>query len=922
MLLGPVELRTHDGSVVHVGGARRRALLAALAMDVNRVVPVERLLDMVWDQAPPPSAKAVLQGHVASLRGMFDDTVRLVTREPGYVLQTDPNRIDAHHQRALLARADAAEDPTAVRLLRQALGQWRGPALADCGSAALREASVQGLESTRLRALEQLAERLLRAGQVQLVTAELSQALEAHPLRESLARLLMLALHREGRQAEALATYHGLRARLAEEAGVDPGGDLQAAFAEVLRGEGTGTGETATGNGAARQSHQGPLQLPREAGGFIGRGAELAWLDEHGSVRGGASGDGLLLVTGPAGVGKTALVLRWAHRFARTFPDGRLCVNLRGFDETEPLEPTEALAGLLRALGVADTAVPATLQDRIALYRTVLTDRRALIVLENARSTEQVLPLLPGEPGCVTVVTSRERLSGLVAQEGAAVLALDVLSAEEGLDVLARVAGRQRLEAEPEAAHRIVEMCERLPLALRIAGARVATRPSWSLGALAEELADEQSRLAALCASGPLSIEAALELTCRTLPEPTAQLFRLLGTHPGQQIDAHTAAALADTDLRTVRTGLLALDSAHLVQETVPGRYARHDLVRLYARQAAHDLPAAVRENARRRLLDYYLAATAAAALTARPSAGCHQPARPLPAGVPPFAGPVHALQWFRREEPTIRELVTLSAGWDLHRDGCRLADNAGFLYYDDGARLREWELTAGRALEAAEAAGTSGEWPRLHSDHGVALLEQGHHARAVSRFGRACLLADRSSDPALRHLLRNRLANGLVASGAPEQAVPQLDSALTAARELGDDRLIAQSLNNLANAWLRLDRPAAALEYAQESLRRLAGRTTDPFLVISTQTYAEALHGLGQADAALSQSRRALELGRAQGNLRVESYCAEFVGKVLFDQGRREEARAYWERALDLSAGQGRPVEGLKSRIEASCRR
>ncbi|GAA2143440.1 BTAD domain-containing putative transcriptional regulator [Kitasatospora kazusensis] len=912
LLLGPVELRAHDGSSVHIGGARRRAVLATLAMDVNRVVPVGRLLDTVWDQAPPPTAKTVLQGHVAGLRGIFDDSIRLVTREPGYMLQADPEQIDVHRQQGLLARAQAQDDRAAVQLLRQALGQWRGPALSDCGSTALREGSAQRFESTRLQALEQLAERLLRIGQGPLAGAELAEALAAHPLRESLARLTMLCLQQEGRQAEALAAYHQVRLRLAEELGVDPGAELQAAFAQVLAPAPAPAAPAAQVVDEQSGPVGAPAQLPREAGGFIGREAELAWLGEHA----GPDGDGVLLVTGPAGVGKTALVLRWAHRHATTFPDGRIGVNLRGFDETEPLRPEEALASLLRALGVAESAIPGGLEDAVAQYRTALAGRRVLIVLENARSAEQVLPLLPAEPGCVALVTSRHRLCELVAQEGAVVLPLDALSAEEAFDVLARVAGRQRLTAEPEAARQVVELCERLPLALRIAGSRLATRPHWSVAALAGELADERSRLAALSTQGPLSVEAALELTCRALPEPAAELFRLLGTHPGQQIDPCAAAALVGTDRRAVRGSLDVLDSAHLVQETAPGRYARHDLVRLYARHAAESLPAADRQQALTRLLDYYLAATAAAVATTRPEARYHHPPQPPTGGVPPFAKAADAAAWFRGEEPVIRDLAGLAHGRQLHAHGCRLAENAGFLYNDAG-RFREWEQVIARALAAADSAGIAEQWPHLYSNHSLSLGWQGRTAEALRQSERAFQLADPASRPVLRHRYRSMMASFM----DRREAMPLLETTVAEAREAGDGRLLSQALNNLADGWRELGRPQASLAPIEESLRLLDGQRADPFLVISTKTYAQVLHGLGRTGEAVEQIRRMLAIGREQGNVHVEFDVAHFMGQVLHDQGRTAEARQQWEQALEIATEQGRltrQVKQLKARLAA----
>ncbi|MGW3045605.1 BTAD domain-containing putative transcriptional regulator, partial [Kitasatospora sp. NPDC001159] len=300
LLLGPLELRTDHGVPVHVGGSRRRAVLAALALEANRVVPVERLIDLTWDHAPPSTARAALQGHIARLRTLLDGGLRLDTRAPGYVLHADPELIDAHRLDLLLGRARAtAGDGTAVPLLREALALWRGPALEDCGSAALRRAAAGRLETLRIEALEQLAERLLRTGRGRSVTAELTTALADHPLRESLIRLTLLCLHQEGRPAEAVAVYEEARRRLAEEAGIDPGPALREALAQLR----------STADEAPAPA---PARLPRAPGRFIGRESELAWLsDQCGTAR--ATGR-LLLVTGPAGVGKTALVLRWSHR--------------------------------------------------------------------------------------------------------------------------------------------------------------------------------------------------------------------------------------------------------------------------------------------------------------------------------------------------------------------------------------------------------------------------------------------------------------------------------------------------------------------------------------------------------------------------------------------------------------------------------
>ncbi|MFG2914381.1 BTAD domain-containing putative transcriptional regulator [Kitasatospora sp. NPDC048298] len=912
LLLGPLELRTPEGAAVHIGGARRRAVLAALALDANRVVPVERLLDLAWDHAPPPTARAALQGHVARLRALLGDGLHLETRAPGYVLRADPDLIDAHRLDRLLDRARTeTADEAAVPLLREAVALRRGPTLADCGSTTLREGAAARLETLRIEALEQLAERLLRTGGAADLTGELTEALAGHPLRESLVRLTMLCLHREGRTAESLALYEATARRLAEEAGIDPGTALQEALAQIR--------PTPRPRPVAA-----PARLPREPGRFVGRDTELAWLGRQSGADGGPTtpadgGRRLLLVTGPAGVGKTALVLRWAHRNAAAFPDGRIGVNLRGFDETAPLSPEEALTELLRGLGAEDGALPADREELLAACRTLLAGRRVLLVLENARDAEQVLPLLPAEPGCVVVVTSRHRLTGLLAVEGARALSLESLRAEEAFGVLAGVAGRPRLEAEPEAAEQVVGLCEGLPLALRIAGSRLATRPHWRVATLAGELSDERSRLAALATQGALSVAAALELTVRTLPEPAVALFRLLGVHPGQQVDTAAAATLAGTDRRTAAAALDLLHQAHLVEESAPGRFERHDLVRLHARQAAEELPDATREAALARLVDHYLAATAAGLVLARPDARHHLPAHPPTGGAPRFATSADALAWFRAEEPAVRALIALACRWDAHEHACRLVENAGYLYLDAGL-FRAWEEAARQALTAAESAGTAANWPHLYSNHSLSLGWLGRRPEALEQSARAVAVADPQSLPVLRHRYLSMRTSFADDHGEPGTALPGFAETVAHARELGDPRLLSQALNNLAHTLYRAGRAAEGLEPIEESLELLAGRESDPYLVISTKTYAQVLRALGRTDEAVEQIHRALELGRAQGNqAHAEFDFADFMGQVMDDRGLVAEARRHWERALELASEQGRmtrQVELVQARL------
>ncbi|MFI9274927.1 BTAD domain-containing putative transcriptional regulator [Kitasatospora sp. NPDC052896] len=867
-LLGPVSLRHDDGTPVALSAPKRRALLAALALELGSVVPTARLLDTVWEGSPPPTARAALQGHVAGLRRLLAGGVTLATRDPGYVLLGEPEQVDAVRFEQLHAQARTAGDERAAALLAEALRLWRGPALADCGSTTLREAVGPRLAEARLAALEQLAERLLRLGRAAEVVPSLTEAVESHPGHEPLVAQLLLCLDQLGRRDDALTVYRRARERLRAE----PGPRLLAAHRRLWPA-GTEPREVS--------------QLPRAGRRFVGRTRELAELDRV--VEGCRPAP--VLVSGPAGVGKTSLVLRWAHGVADRFPDGRLYVDLRGFDETDPLDPAEVLMGLLCELGVADRAVPEGLDERARLYRALLADRRVLVVLDNARTYEQLAPLLPDGPRSATVVTSRSRLGDLVVREDAVPLTLSVLSRPEALDLLAKVVGPARLAAEPRAAEQIVELCDRLPLALRVAAARLAARPGWALADLAAEISDEQARLATLSTGGSLGVAAALSLTCRALPEPAVRLFTLLGLYPGREVDPYTGAALAGVPLVEARALLGRLDEAHMVQETAPGLFARHDLVRLYAAQLVAELTCAERESAMDRLIDHYLAATALACVGLETRTRLHTPPRPPAGGTPPLAGAGPAIGWFRREESTLRRLVERAEQCGRTEQAWQLAHQVCVLYYNEGRMKREWEFTARCGLRAAEACGDPGDQARLHADVALALMEQGRHQDAGGHLGRAVALAESADDPALRHHCRTRYANCLVGAGEPVSALPMLRQILDEAVESANRRRTAQAHNNLANALVLAGSPDLALDHAREAVRLLSASTADPILVLATQTEAEALHALGRAQAALAAGRRAMALGHAQGNLRIEAYCREFIGAVLQSLGRIGEA-------------------------------
>src|SRR5215467_4960590 len=605
-VLGPLQV-TRAGAPVTLGGPRERVLLAALLVEHGRVVSVDGLAQALWGDHPPATARHQVAIGVSRLRkalaaaGAGRDVI--ATCAPGYLVAGGWLDARCFEERARQARdALAAGDrEEAARLLRAALSLWRGPALNGIDRP-FAEIEAARLEERRLMVTEEHVGLELDLGRHEELVGELFALVRAHPLRERLRGLLMLALHRAGRRAEALTVYQDGRRQLVETLGVEPGPQLRAMHQALLRDEPAWdgdrpprrAGDPAAGGDQAGHIPPVPAQLPPDVRGFTGRRAELDALDELAAIpQAAANGAGerplpIGIVAGVAGVGKTGLALHWGHRAMHRFPDGQLYADLRGYDaHREPLPPGAALDGFLRALGVPGEQIPGGLDERAALFRSALHGRQVLIVLDNARTPEQVRPLLPGSSSCLVLVSSRDRLDDLVACEGARLYALGVLHLGEASDLLGRMAGDRRID--PATAGRIAVLCDRLPLALRIAAARLAIHPDGAAADLADRLADEQRRLAEL-SQAHRGVRASFALSYRELPARAATLFRLLGLLDAADFAAWAAAALLDAATREAEDLLDQLVQAGLLE--VAGRdgagqvrYRLHDLMRLYARE-------------------------------------------------------------------------------------------------------------------------------------------------------------------------------------------------------------------------------------------------------------------------------------------------------------------------------------------------
>jgi DNA-binding SARP family transcriptional activator len=595
-LLGPLVVR-RNGLAVPVPGGKPRAALAALLLNADQLATVDQLAGVLWGPDPPPSARVSVQNHIKLLRQALGAAARarIATWPGGYVLHLEAGELDVSRFQNLLACARAAARD---RRWEQASAQasaglllWRGEPLADVHSELLAQRAVPYLTEMRLQAWETRLEAEVQLGHHADAIVELQQLTGAHPLREHLHALLMLALQRCGRQAEALAAYQTARRILIGELGAEPGPELRQAHRQVLAGDpGAIPAPAPTAPGVGRTVV--PRQLPAPVRDFVGREAELAALTgflDH-AVSSMSARLVISAIGGMAGIGKTALAVHWAHQVVDRFPDGQLYVNLRGFHPSgKPMSSDEAVRGFLDALQVPVEQIPASPDAQAGLYRSLLAGRRMLVVLDNARDAGQVRPLLPGSPGCLVLVTSRSQLSGLIAIEGTYALALDVLTEAEARELLARRLGTARIDAEPGGAAELIGLCARLPLALAIAAGRASARPRFPLSALAE-LADSRRRLDALDAGdAAASVQAVFSWSLDSLTAPAERMFALLGLHPGPDITIPAAASLAGIPPPQAGQALDELTEAHLIAEHSPGRYAMNDLLRAYAAEQARN---------------------------------------------------------------------------------------------------------------------------------------------------------------------------------------------------------------------------------------------------------------------------------------------------------------------------------------------
>ncbi|WP_370949573.1 BTAD domain-containing putative transcriptional regulator [Amycolatopsis sp. cg5] len=874
-VLGEIEVRA-GGRPVDLGPARRRCVLAALLVDVNQAVRTDQLVDRVWGDRPPAQARTTLSSYLTRLRQVLGDTP-LTRRSGGYVLTADPASVDLHHFRDLVARARAtADDAKAAELLDEALGLWRGEAFAGLDTPWIN--AVRGnLDDERRAAERDRTDVQLRLGRHSALLPSLTAQAEAQPLDERLAGQLMLAQYRGGRRADALETYRRVRALLGDELGVDPSPPLQELHQRILAADQALT--------PAETTLPVPRQLPAAPSQFTGRARELRLLDDGTAP--------ITVIGGTGGMGKTWLALHWAHRNLDRFPDGQLYVNLSGFAPSgEPLAPETAVRGFLDALGVPPTSVPADSAAQAGLYRSLVAGKRMLIVLDNARDTDQVTPLLPGTSDCTVLVTSRRQLGGLVTAHGAKPLPLKVLSEPEARELL-----ELRLHTNESAAlAELLRQCAGLPLALGIIAARAAANPDFPLSALAEELRDETAKMAAFDAGeATVNLRAVFSWSSQHLEAPDARMFRLLSLHPGPDFSAAAAASLAGVRLDEARASLGTLTGAHLLTQPAPGRFALHDLLRAYSAS----LPDDDRDDAALRLLDHYLHTAQLADQLLFPHRDRLTPPTPSPGmTLERLADDHKAWDWFRAERPALLTLTEQAANtgfgghaWRIHWNLVTFLQRSG-LWHDLAANART-------ALAAATRTGDSEGQAQCHISIAYSSVRLTEFDDAHAHLGHALEL--RAGDRIAQADIHLQLDWACGQQGRNEEALTHALEALRLYQAEQHESGQALALNDVGWYHANLGTYTEALTYCDEALRlhrKLGNRVGE---AATSDSVGYAHHHLGHHEQAVSAYLHAISLYHELGDRYGVATALTHLADTHSAAGEPALARDCVSAALDI---------------------
>jgi DNA-binding SARP family transcriptional activator/tetratricopeptide (TPR) repeat protein len=921
-VLGPVTA-WRDGVRIGLGPARQRAVLALLALTPNSPVPRKTIIDALWGDDVPPTAVHLVQVYVNRLRRLLDPGRLLTSSGTSYELVAADGHVDLMVFEAFAARATrahaAGELGPACDAYARALATWRAELLADIEILSAHPAVV-ALRQRRSDLVLRYAQAAPAAGRQEEVLPWLRDLAAAEPLNEKAHAALMLALAGSGQQAAALAVFDDLRRRLDDQLGVRPGAELAAAQQRVLRQD-VPHDPSSNSDGSSDSNSTAPLpprQLPASVPNFCGRAAELATLTQALEDSRRAR---IMTITGVAGVGKTTLAVYWAHQFAPCFPDGQLYVNLRGFDPSgAPVAAADAVRGLLVALSVPAGMIPATADAQASLYRSLLADKRMLVVLDNARDPAQVRPLLPGSAGCTVIVTSRSLMTGLVAAEGAAQLSLDVLGDAQAAELLTGRLGQARTQAEPQALAELIELCAGLPVALVIVAARAIAQPRLPLSVLACELREAKNRLDALTTGDSATdVRSVFSWSYLSLSAPAARLFRLAGLHPGPSLSAEAAASLAALPLPAASRGLRELASAHLIDEQAPGRFVLHDLLREYAAERATSTGTqASRRAAIHRMLDHYLHTALAAESLLETDQPWMAPAAAV-TGVSIGCFPDHhaAANWFEAEHRALMAAITLAAdlGFELH--ACQLAVTlTGVL--DQSACWDDLAASSATALAAARQAGHREAEAYAERGLGGAFARLGRYEDAHLHLQR-CL--DQFTElknidgQARAHL---NLACLLHTMDDSEQALDHAHRARELFELLQQGAGLAAALNTAGWLEARLGRTEQGLDYCQQGLA-LAEEAHNQVIAAATWDslgYVRRL--LGEHETAVTCYELAAKMYADLGSVWYRAEVLINLGDTHELAGDRQTARGLWREALEVFEQTHHPdTERVRGKIQ-----
>jgi DNA-binding SARP family transcriptional activator/uncharacterized protein HemY len=913
-LLGPLVVR-QEGAVIAVTRSRERAVLAALLLHANEVVPVGDLAEALWGEMAPRSAEMTVRNYVKRLRQVLGENgdSRIGTGAGGYSIRVEAGELDVARFESLasatLSAMRAGRWAQVSGQARAALSLWRGDPLADAGSPVLAEREAPRLAEMRLQVLEARLDADVRSGGHARVIPELYRLVRMHPLREHLHATLMLALYRCGRQGDALAAYRNVRQVLVAELGLEPGPDLREMHQQILAAHPSLTGGEPAGAVQPEASRITPRALPPTVRHFTGRSGELGELSELLGQLETRGGEAIVIsaIGGTAGVGKTALAVHWSHQVADRFPDGQLYVNLRGYDPGQPVRATDALARFLGALGLSSEDIPAEEEERTARYRSLMASKRMLILLDNAGSVDQVRPLLPGTGTCIVLVTSRDALAGLVAREGATRLDLDVLPLPEAVALLRTLIG-PRVDAEPGAAAALAGQCCCLPLALRVAAELAASRPAAPLAELTAELADMHTRLDLLEAGGDSrsQVRTVLSWSYDHLDADAARTFRLLGLHPGPDFDLYAAAALAGVGLPQTRRAIDVLSRAHLLSVPSPGRYGMHDLLRAYGSElAVGDDDEDERRAALTGLFDHYLHTAAMAMDILLPAERHRRPGIPQPATpVPPLADALAARGWLDRERAALVAAVVHTAARTWTGYTTQLATILS-RYLINGSHYSEAMTVFSLALDAARRTGDPSLEARAVTYIGIVNSQLSRFQEAAD-YGRQALdLFREAGDRAGEALALANIGLDEMHVGHYEQADLHLQEAVAMHRDLGDRLGEARALGNLGLARRRQGRNLEAAGCYQQSLelcREIGDRQGEGLALARLGTLTKRL---GRYEEAAGYLEQAMTLFHETADSNEPEILLK-LGELYLELGRHEEAAANIERSLAMCRATG----------------